>query len=105
MKLRLIILPFIVGAHCAAPQVPAKAQSSLDAGDSSATVAGTKSTQPDQSYNRPTEITKNRRDDLGLLDRLDVYYGMADNRIGVARLDLPEVLPLGGDVDAPEAKV
>jgi predicted GH43/DUF377 family glycosyl hydrolase len=26
-----------------------------------------------------------RRDDLGAPDRLDVYYGMADNRIGVAR--------------------
>jgi len=23
-------------------------------------------------------------------DRFDVYYGMADNRIGLARLDLPE---------------
>jgi beta-1,2-mannobiose phosphorylase / 1,2-beta-oligomannan phosphorylase len=39
----------------------------------------------------PTGI--DRRDDLGLPDRFDVYYGMADNRIGVARLDLPEVLP------------
>jgi predicted GH43/DUF377 family glycosyl hydrolase len=26
-------------------------------------------------------------------DRFDIYYGMADNRIGVARLDLPEHLP------------
>jgi predicted GH43/DUF377 family glycosyl hydrolase len=34
-----------------------------------------------------------RRDDLGLPDRLDVYYGMADSRIGVARLDVPERLP------------
>jgi hypothetical protein len=34
-----------------------------------------------------------------------VYYGMADNRIGVARLDLPERLPAGGVADAPEAKV
>jgi predicted GH43/DUF377 family glycosyl hydrolase len=34
-----------------------------------------------------------RRDDLGLPDRFDVYYGMADNRVGVARLDLPEFLP------------
>jgi len=41
----------------------------------------------------PTGI--DRRDDLGKPDRLDVYYGMADNRIGVARLDLPEHLPLG----------
>ena len=36
----------------------------------------------------PTGI--DRRDDLGMPDRLDVYYGMADSRIGVARLDLPE---------------
>lgn len=35
-----------------------------------------------------------RRDDIGSPDRYDVYYGMADNRIGVARLDLPERLPL-----------
>ena len=39
----------------------------------------------------PTAI--DRRDDLGLPDRFDVYYGMADNRIGVARLDVPEFLP------------
>lgn len=26
-------------------------------------------------------------------DRFDVYYGMADNRIGVARLNVPERLP------------
>jgi predicted GH43/DUF377 family glycosyl hydrolase len=34
-----------------------------------------------------------RRDDLGQPDRFDVYYGMADDRIGVARLDVPETLP------------
>ena len=39
----------------------------------------------------PTGI--DRRDDLGQPDRFDVYYGMADDRIGVARLDLPEQLP------------
>ena len=39
----------------------------------------------------PTAI--DRRDDLGLPTRFDVYYGMADSRIGVARLDLPEHLP------------
>lgn len=38
----------------------------------------------------PTGI--DRRDDLGSPDRFDVYYGMADNRIGVARLDVPESL-------------
>jgi predicted GH43/DUF377 family glycosyl hydrolase len=41
----------------------------------------------------PTGI--DRRDDLGTPDRYDVYYGMADSRIGVARLDLPNELPLG----------
>jgi predicted GH43/DUF377 family glycosyl hydrolase len=51
----------------------------------------------------PTGI--DRRDDLGMPDRFDVYYGMADNRIGVARLDLPEQLPPGGAADPPAAKV
>ena len=51
----------------------------------------------------PTGI--DRRDDLGSPDRLDVYYGMADNRIGVARLDLPDLLPPGAVADAPQAKV
>ena len=36
----------------------------------------------------PTAI--DRRDDLGLPGRFDVYYGMADYCIGAARLDLPE---------------
>jgi predicted GH43/DUF377 family glycosyl hydrolase len=39
----------------------------------------------------PTGI--DRRDDLGTPDRFDVYYGMADDRIGVARLDVPATLP------------
>ncbi len=39
----------------------------------------------------PTGI--DRRDDLGTPDRFDIYYGMADDRIGVARLDVPETLP------------
>jgi predicted GH43/DUF377 family glycosyl hydrolase len=52
----------------------------------------------------PTGI--DRRDDLGSPDRLDVYYGMADNRIGVARLDLPDLLPTGGGIaDPQEARV
>ena len=46
-----------------------------------------------------------RRDDLGLPGRFDVYYGMADQRIGVARLDLPDLLPARGVADPPEAKV
>jgi predicted GH43/DUF377 family glycosyl hydrolase len=49
----------------------------------------------------PTGI--DRRDDLGAPDRFDVYYGMADDRIGVARLDLPAVLPPGGTTDLKEA--
>ena len=35
----------------------------------------------------------------------DVYYGMAENRIGVACLDLPDFLPHEGVADPPEAKV
>jgi beta-1,2-mannobiose phosphorylase / 1,2-beta-oligomannan phosphorylase len=50
----------------------------------------------------PTAI--DRRDDLGAPDRFDVYYGMADDRIGVARLDVPEFLPPGALADAPGAK-
>jgi beta-1,2-mannobiose phosphorylase / 1,2-beta-oligomannan phosphorylase len=50
----------------------------------------------------PTAI--DRRDDLGLRDRFDVYYGMADNRIGVARMDVPEFLPPGALADPPRAK-
>lgn len=34
-----------------------------------------------------------RRDDIGKPNRIDVYYGMADNRIGVAKMEIPEVLP------------
>jgi predicted GH43/DUF377 family glycosyl hydrolase len=51
----------------------------------------------------PTGI--DRRDDLGLPDRIDVYYGMADSRIGVARLDIPEFLPSGKVADPPKEKV
>jgi len=50
----------------------------------------------------PTAI--DRRDDLGMPDRFDVYYGMADNRIGVARLDVPECLPPGAPADPTRAK-
>ena len=34
-----------------------------------------------------------KRDDIGQPNRIDVYYGMADNRIGVAKMEIPEVLP------------
>ena len=50
----------------------------------------------------PTAI--DRRDDLGLPDRFDVYYGMADDRIGVARLDVPEFLPPGALADRPKQR-
>jgi predicted GH43/DUF377 family glycosyl hydrolase len=51
----------------------------------------------------PTGI--DRRDDLGLQDCFDVYYGMADNRIGVARLVVPDALPPGRQAHHPEGKV
>jgi predicted GH43/DUF377 family glycosyl hydrolase len=51
----------------------------------------------------PTGI--DRRDDLGLQDRFDIYYGMADSRIRVARLDLPEVLPATRDMDQAKGTV
>jgi predicted GH43/DUF377 family glycosyl hydrolase len=43
-----------------------------------------------QSVVFPTGI--DRRDDLGTPNRFDIYYGMADNYIGVARLDIPDEL-------------
>jgi len=51
----------------------------------------------------PTGI--DRRDDLGLPDCFDIYYGMADNCIGVARLDLPEHLPLIARKDSRAEKI
>jgi predicted GH43/DUF377 family glycosyl hydrolase len=48
----------------------------------------------------PTGI--DRRDDLGPPERFDVYYGMADDRIGVARLEVPEHLPTAGAPGSPE---
>jgi beta-1,2-mannobiose phosphorylase / 1,2-beta-oligomannan phosphorylase len=47
----------------------------------------------------PTGI--DRRNDLGQPERFDVYYGMADKRIGVARLNVPERLPSGAPGDPP----
>ena len=43
-----------------------------------------------------------RRDDLDQPNRFDVYYGMADSRIGVAQLDLPDVLPAEGIANPPK---
>lgn len=34
-----------------------------------------------------------RRDDIGQPDRIDVYYGMADHKIGVAKMEIPDRLP------------
>jgi len=51
----------------------------------------------------PTGI--DRRDDLGSPNRFDVYYGMADYRIGVVRLEVPDFLPAGGVAEPPGAKV
>jgi len=51
----------------------------------------------------PTGI--DQRDDIKCPNRFDVYYGMADCRIGVARLDLPNDLPKGGVAAEPKGKV
>jgi len=52
----------------------------------------------------PTGI--DQRDDLGTPHRLDIYYGMADSRIGVASLTMPEHLPrrthANSEADLPE---
>ena len=45
------------------------------------------------------------RHDLGSPDRFDVHYGMADNRIGGARLDLPNSLPSGAVGALPDGRV
>ena len=47
----------------------------------------------------PTGV--DRRDDLGTPDRIDIYYGMADSRIGVARLTVPQDLTLRSIADRP----
>jgi predicted GH43/DUF377 family glycosyl hydrolase len=50
----------------------------------------------------PTGI--DRRTDLEQPDRYDVYYGMADDRIGVARLEVPEHLPLATSGDGSRSR-
>jgi beta-1,2-mannobiose phosphorylase / 1,2-beta-oligomannan phosphorylase len=47
----------------------------------------------------PTAI--DRRDDLGMPDRLDIYYGMADSRVGAVRLIVPENLTTRAIADRP----
>ena len=72
------------------------------AGADAGVAAGTTGGSRQRRVSRPGI---DRRDDLGSPDRFDVYYGMADDRIGVARLDLPEGLPTGALADSPEHKV
>lgn len=49
----------------------------------------------------PTGI--DRRTDIGEPHRYDVYYGVNDFRIGVARMDVPEFIPLQPTKDPPGA--
>ncbi len=51
----------------------------------------------------PTGV--DRRDDIGLPNRIDVYYGMADDRIGAARLDVPDFMPQRRIADSPQIQV
>jgi predicted GH43/DUF377 family glycosyl hydrolase len=51
----------------------------------------------------PTGI--DQRTDIGAPDRFDIYFGMDDYRIGVARLDLPETLPTEAHADHPSGSV
>ena len=48
---------------------------------------------------------EDRRDDLGAPDVFDVYYGMADDRIGVARMHVPQTLPSGAPADPTGAAI
>jgi predicted GH43/DUF377 family glycosyl hydrolase len=34
-----------------------------------------------------------RRDDIGQPNRIDVYYGMANDRISVVKMEIPDTLP------------
>jgi len=51
----------------------------------------------------PTAV--DQRTDLGRPERIDVYYGMADDQIGVARLDVPSDLPPEARADPHAGKV
>jgi len=39
------------------------------------------------------------RHDIGQPNRVDVYYGMADDRIGVAKMNIPDQLPDGKSIN------
>jgi beta-1,2-mannobiose phosphorylase / 1,2-beta-oligomannan phosphorylase len=51
----------------------------------------------------PTAV--DRRHDLGRPELVDIYYGMADNRIGAARLELPDMLPPDALADPHDGRV
>ncbi|MFZ0271108.1 MAG: hypothetical protein WB524_14190 [Acidobacteriaceae bacterium] len=90
MKLRLIILPFIVGVHFAGLPLPAKAQSSLDTGDPSATVAGTNLAHSDLTYNRPTQGTKIRNYAFDAFGPLPIGVAAVEAGIGQEDNSPPE---------------
>jgi len=52
---------------------------------------------PDETVGTVADVVfptgTDRRDDIGRPNRIDVYYGMADNRIGVAKMEIPDSLP------------
>lgn len=52
---------------------------------------------PDETVGTVADVVfptgTDRRDDIGQPNRIDVYYGMADNKIGVAKMKIPEKLP------------
>ena len=50
----------------------------------------------------PTGI--DRRDDLGSPHRFDIYYGMADDRIGVACMEVPDSFPPGDSPTRPKKR-
>lgn len=59
-----------------------------------------------QAAEAPAWFQKNHLDSpLGPPDRFDVNYGMADNRISVVRLDVPDVQSPEAIAYPPKAKV
>ena len=78
MKVRLIILSVLVSAYFASLALPAKAQSSLDAGNISGTVLSTGPAQPGLTYNRPNEITKIRNYSLEAFGPLPIGTALVE---------------------------